>query len=127
MLLSEQLREKQESPFLAFTTHPHKIFVCIQTSPTQKVWATMEKHHLVYWMNMIQKKALRMLQQWKRDLNANEEDKWSALYSKRMKKLLLSFQEPHVYSRIRNILYSLVKIEVKHIVEYDFVIQDEEL
>jgi hypothetical protein len=125
-LLREQLKEKSESPFLAFSTHPNKIFVCIETTPTQKIWTPMEKHHLVYWMNMIQKKTLNILQQSKA-INNSDDDKAPTLYAKRMNKLLLSYQQPHVYSRVKNILYSLVKIEVKHILEYDFQIEEEEV
>ena len=62
---------------------------------------------------------LQLLNAWKKDNTSPDEDKVAILYSKAMSKILVSYQDNHVLSRVKNIIIDIVKIDVKQIIEYE--------
>lgn len=126
--LSVCLKDKNKSPFLSFSNQPHELYIFTTvvttgenpSTPTPaNAWQKMEKSQLIYTMNMIQKKMLQLLNAWKKDNTSPDEDKVAILYSKAMSKILVSYQDNHVLSRVKNIIIDIVKIDVKQIIEYE--------
>jgi len=86
-------------------------------------WAKMAPEEFVYLLRIIHSKLLNGLCTW-RDFNAERikyNDKFAELYNKTVIKLMgADFNQESTLSKIRSPLYTLLKGDLKNMIEYDF-------
>jgi hypothetical protein len=110
----------------------HHIFAFIQRNNTfyiyDKVegnneWSELTNEKLTRFLNKIQMKISKSFYEWKKLhlQEINDNDKVSILYDKAMIKLMsVEFKQESVLSKIKSIMYSRMKTDIKALVEYEF-------
>lgn len=111
-------------PIKCFSQKQNVFYVCDKTPDGKNVWTQMETDELLLVLKKIQSKLLAELSKWKLENKANMEtdDKLSEQFNKALIKLLNITIVAHDVnvSRIRNNLYSFLKMDLKNLIEYEF-------
>jgi len=88
-----------------------------------KSWLEMSKDKLISLMYNIDKKIQRELTKWseKYEEKINENDKWGERFNRLVGKAnTLSYRDDSTLSKLKNILFNILKCEVKRYIEYEF-------
>lgn len=108
---------KNDQPIYCFT-EKNNIFYIYKNDD----WREIQKEELIQFLNLIQKKMLNELMNWK-NINSdkiNSSDKWAEVYNKALIKLMVSFRDNNILGRVKTILYNILKKDLKNVTEYEF-------
>ena len=89
----------------------------------QLIWTEMTRDKLIRFLNQVQMKLSKALFEWKKQHKAelNSSDTYATMFDKSVSKLMgADFKQDNTLSRIRNMIYNKMKIDVKTMVEYEF-------
>ena len=111
---------QNEKPILAFIEKSNTFYVY---ENEEIKWVELSKENLIKFLNKIYMKIQRMFYNWKKnkqtEIKAN--DKLSLKCEKTTIKIMdISFKNDSTLSKIKTIMYTRLKIEMKAIIEYEF-------
>jgi hypothetical protein len=112
-----QNKQNNFQPIYCFT-EKNNIFYIFKNDE----WREIQKEELIQFLNLIQKRMLNELMNWK-NINSdkiNSSDKWAEIYNKALIKLMVSFRDNNILGRVKTILYNILKKDLKNITEYEF-------
>ncbi len=90
----------------------------------QKKWKELDKTEIIRFFNIVHHKLTTCLRQWKlkHEEKINNNDKWCEIYNKTIIKLMsISFKDETTFNKVKTILYNHLKIDLKNLIEYEFV------
>lgn len=111
-------------PIKCFSQKQNVFYVCEKTPDGKSIWVQMETDELLIVLKKIQSKLLSELSKWKLDnkVQMETDDKLAEQFNKALIKLMsitIAAHDTNV-SRIRNSLYSFLKMDLKNLIEYEF-------
>jgi uncharacterized protein YeeX (DUF496 family) len=126
--------EESASPIFAFVQKQHVFYIYDNTTTNSnnnsndnhnniKCWTELSKERLTKFLIKVHMKIVKAFYDWKNlkknDIKNNET--FSSLCDKTILKLLsVEFKEENIYSKVRNMMYSRMKKDMKSLVEYEF-------
>jgi hypothetical protein len=120
--------DESGSPILAFVQKQNVFYIYDNTNITDnnnnvKSWIELSKERLTKFLTKVHMKIVKAFYDWKNiknnDIKNNEA--FSSLCDKTILKLLsIEFKEDCIYSKVRNMMYSRMKKDMKSQVEYEF-------
>jgi len=110
---------ENESPIIAFVQKSCIFYIY----DSQHIWIELSRENLYKFLSKIHSKINKAFYEWKKT-KANEirqNDCFSITCDKTMVKLMsVEFKNENTLSRIKSIMYSIIKKDMKALVEYDF-------
>lgn len=119
--------EESASPIFAFVQKQNVFYIydntTANTTNNVKIWNELSKERLTKFLIKVHMKIVKAFYDWKNlkknDIKNNET--FSTLCDKTILKLLsVEFKEENIYSKVRNMMYSRMKKDMKSLVEYEF-------
>ena len=123
-----------ENPLFAFVQKQNVFYIYDNTTTNSnnnsndnhnniKCWTALSKERLTKFLTKVHMKIVKAFYDWK-NLKKNEitnNETVSSLCDKTILKLLsVEFKEENIYSKVRNMMYSRMKKDMKSLVEYEF-------
>lgn len=123
-----------ENPLFAFVQKQNVFYIYDNTTTNSnnnsndnhnniKCWTELSKERLTKFLTKVHMKIVKAFYDWK-NLKKNEitnNETVSSLCDKTILKLLsVEFKEENIYSKVRNMMYSRMKKDMKSLVEYEF-------
>ena len=111
--------ESQIIPLFAFIQKPNILYAF----GSEGVWSELPRDKLVRFLNLIQMKLSKVLFEWKKNHRAeiNSNDSLATIFDKTTSKLMgAEFKKDNTLSRVKNMIYSRLKTDVKTMIEYEF-------
>jgi len=116
----EEDTEDKQVPILAFIQKTN-VFYIYENDETK--WIEMNKQNLIKFLNKVYMKLFRVFTEYKKqhaDL-IQDDEKFSLLCDKTSVKLMnVDFREEAILGRIKTIMYSKMKTDMKGFIEYEF-------
>jgi len=111
-----------ENPIFAFIQNSNSFYIYDKIEDENK-WIELSREKLIRFLNKIQMKISKSFYDWKKlhndDIKNNEV--LSALYDKAMIKLMSTeFKQESTLAKVKNMMYTKMKTDLKALVEYDF-------
>lgn len=111
-------------PIKCFSQKQNVFYICEKMPDGESKWTQMEVEEMLLLFKKIQSKILSELSKWKlsNKEKIEEDDKTSEQFNKALIKLMNISIVAHDVNvgRIRNNLYSYLKMDLKNLIEYDF-------
>lgn len=114
-------------PIYCFVQKINTFYVIDDTNTntnTQKQWKELDKTDLIRFFNIVHHKLTTCLREWKlkHEDKINNNDKWCEIYNKTIIKIMaINFKDDITFNKVRTILYNHLKIDLKNLIEYEFV------
>jgi len=121
-LFTKSLYVDENSPLMAFIQKKNTLFCFIKENDESK-WLIITKEKLSIFLNLVQLKLSKALYEWKKKNQQllNENDSKCIIYDKTISKLMTpDFKSESVLNKIKNLLYSNIKKDMKGVLEYEF-------
>jgi len=109
-------------PIYAFVQKPN-VFYIYETNQQEYIWKEISREILIKFLNLVHRKISRALSEWKKINNdiIKSCDSTSMLYDKTMVKLMsVEFKQESTLSKVRTMMYSKIKTDMKSLIEYEF-------
>ena len=113
--------ETNETPTIYCFVQKMNTFYILDDTQT---WRELDRTDLIKFFNIVHHKLTTCLRQWKikHEDKINNNDKWCEIYNKTIIKLMsISFKDENTFNKVRTILYNHLKIDLKNLIEYEFV------
>ena len=108
-----------ENPIFAFVQKPNVFYIY----DTNGIWIELSRERLIKFLNKIHMKIFKEFTDWKK-IKANEiktDSTLSSICDKTLVKLMsIDFKVEGTLNKIRNLMYSHMKTDMKALVEYEF-------
>jgi len=114
--------DENEIPLFA-PDQKNNTFYIYELSGDQKLWIELSNNNLIRFLNNIQKKISIALFEWKKahQKEINDSDELSTLYDKTTIKIMTpNFKQETLLSKIKSLMYSKFKSNIKAMIEYEF-------
>jgi hypothetical protein len=131
-VISTNIFEKKEThqfPVFCLDQKTNYIYIYTRQSNQENqlnnsnFWVEIEKETLVHFVNKIHMKITKCLTEWKKRLEEqnNFNDSNTDLYNKTLIKLMdLNFKNETVLNKMKGIIYTGMKTDIKNLIEYEF-------
>jgi len=111
-----------ENPIFAFVQKAN-IFYIFDSIDSKNIWSELPREGLIKFLNKVHKKIVKVFCDWKKE-HANEvkqSDNFALMCDKTLLKLMgTDFKVESTLNKIRNLMYSHMKTDMKALVEYEF-------
>lgn len=116
------IENKETIPICCFSQKNNVFYICNFKNETITQWCELEKKDLIRFLNLVQKKMLLLLNEWKiiNQEKIRSSDKWAETYNKSLIKCLVSFTDDNILCKMKTILFNILKIDCKNLIEYEF-------
>ncbi len=111
-----------ENPIFAFVQKTNMFYVYDKLEE-QNVWQELSREKLIRFLNKIQMKISKKLYEWKktRSQQIRENDRLSETCDKATIKIMsVEFKQDSTLGKVKQMIYSRMKTDVKALIEYDF-------
>jgi uncharacterized protein YeeX (DUF496 family) len=111
-----------ENPIFAFT-QKQNVFYIYDVIDEQKIWVELTKEKLIKFLNKVHMKIFKAFCDWKKtkkdEIKTN--DSFAIMCDKTSLKIMnIDFKQEAIFIKIRNIMYTKMKTDMKALVEYEF-------
>ena len=111
-----------ENPIFAFVQKTN-VFYAYDKLDEQDVWQELSREKLIRFLNKIQMKISKKLYEWKKthSQQIRENDKLCEICDKATIKIMsVEFKQESTLGKVKQIIYSRMKTDMKALIEYDF-------
>ena len=111
-----------ENPIFAFVQKTN-VFYAYDKLEEQDVWQELSREKLIRFLNKIQMKISKKLYEWKKNHSQQirENDKLSEICDKATIKIMsVEFKQESTLGKVKQMIYSRMKTDMKALIEYDF-------
>jgi uncharacterized protein YeeX (DUF496 family) len=113
-----KLDEKQ-NPIYCFVQKQNIFYVY----DSDQTWIELTKERLIKFLNKVHMKIIKAFYEWKK-MKTSEiktDDKFAILCDKTLVKLMsIEFKQESIFSRVRNMVFTKMKTDIKSLIEFDF-------
>jgi hypothetical protein len=113
---------ENETPLFVFIQNNNTFYIYDKIDE-KYIWIELSKEKLIKFLNKIQMKISKKLYEWKKIHNEEikENEKLSQIYDKATIKLMsMEFKQENTLCKIKSMMYSKMKTDIKAVVEYEF-------
>jgi uncharacterized protein YeeX (DUF496 family) len=113
-----QLEEKENSIY-CFAQKQNVFYVY----DSDQTWVELTKERLVKFLNKVHMKIIKAFYEWKKTKTSEikSDDKFAILCDKTLVKLMsIEFKQESIFSRVRNMVFTKMKTDIKSLIEFDF-------
>jgi len=122
--IQTQLVGQTENPIRAFTEKPNTFYIFKDQDQDQdQGWIECSKKDLIDFLNTIHFKIVKSFLELKKENQdkINESDSMSEIFNKANIKIMdISFKNEQSFNKARSLLYNVLKIDLKSVIEYEF-------
>lgn len=113
-----KLPDDGQAPIFSFTEKPSKFYIFKNDS-----WCEIQTTDLALLFKKIQSGLLQIILKWKTEnlANPHSSDRLLEIYNRNMIKIMsISLEPDPTFNKIRSNFYNMIKIEIKHLIEFEF-------
>jgi hypothetical protein len=121
-IFSKTIYCMEEMPIRAFFQKPNTLYIYDKVENNYG-WVELSREKLRRFLNFIELKISKELNEWKKKHNdlIRSNDKIAIIYDKTVVKIVSQdFTQEAVLNKIKNMIYSKIKTDMKTIIEYEF-------
>jgi hypothetical protein len=110
-------------PLFGFTQKMNLIYVYEKNEEGVCIWRELTREKLIYFLNIIHFKFVRVMNEWKREHQDKiyDSEHFAEKYNKaHIKVMSVDFKHESTLNRIRSTMYNKIKTDFKSLIEYEF-------
>jgi hypothetical protein len=112
--------ESENNPIFAFVQKPNVFYIY---DSTENTWIELSRERMIKFLNKVHMKVFTAFYEWKktRTNQIRGDDHLATTCDKTLIKLTsIEFKQESVLSKVRSLMYSKMKTDLKTLVEYEF-------